>query len=43
MKVSNIGNVSKNIFNADNNNDNFISISGSAGVGKTFLIIKIIV
>ncbi len=32
----------ENIFNADNNNDNFISISGSAGVGKTFLIIKII-
>ena len=33
----------KNIFNHDNNDDdNIISISGSAGVGKTFLIIKII-
>lgn len=32
----------ENIFNHDNNDDNIISISGSAGVGKTFLIIKII-
>lgn len=32
----------ENIFNQDNNDDKIISISGSAGVGKTFLIIKII-
>jgi uncharacterized protein YukE len=32
----------ESIFNQDNNDDKIISISGSAGVGKTFLIIKII-